>query len=143
MVCSDQEIINDEEIPLLKNIQPDIVIDTDRDLAMRIFINLISNAYKYASDGKSIDVSLYETGSSVIFSVRDYGRGIKEDNLDKIWDRFYREDYARTKYDTSSTGLGLSMVREICDLLGATADVESKFGEGSCFTVTFSRDAEV
>lgn len=143
MVCNDQEIINSGEISLVRDIQPEIYINSDRDLVMRIFINLISNAYKYGSDGKSIDVSLSESGSSAIFSVTDHGQGIKEENIDKIWDRFYRVDYARTKYDASSTGLGLSMVKEICELLGASAEVESKWGSGSCFTVTLPVDLEM
>ena len=142
MVCNDQEIINVGAVPLVRDIEPQIFINSDRDMITRIFINIISNAYKYGSGGESIDVSLMESGSNVLFSVTDHGQGIKAENLDKIWDRFYRVDYARTKCDTSSTGLGLSMVKQICELIGATADVESKWGEGSCFTVTIPIDCE-
>ncbi|MBQ9512608.1 MAG: sensor histidine kinase [Lachnospiraceae bacterium] len=72
----------------------------------------------------------------VALSVRDDGMGIREEELDKIFDRFYRADASRS---TKGNGLGLSMVKKIAELHDAELSVESTEGVGSTFTVVFSK----
>ncbi len=110
----------------------DAVIESDRDLLWNIWDNLVSNAVKYSSEGDEIIVSLEDKGQHVEVSVRDTGAGIRGDDLEMIFDRFYRVDAARS---SEGSGLGLAIVRETVDMLGGTIEVDSVFGEGTRFTV--------
>ncbi|WP_411843919.1 sensor histidine kinase [Salinicoccus sp. HZC-1] len=114
----------------------DVEIDSDRDLLWNIWDNLISNAVKYSSDGDEIAVSLEDKGAHVEVCVQDTGAGIREEELDMIFDRFYRVDEARS---SEGSGLGLAIVRETVDMLGGTIDVESAFGEGTKFIVRLEK----
>lgn len=133
-VCGEQEEINDKSITLERNIAPDITANADRFLIARLFVNLISNAYKYNNENGKITVSLYEEGNNVVFSVSDTGIGISEDNLPKIWERFYQVDPSRTANENGSMGLGLSMVKWIAQKHGGTVTAKSEVGKGSTFT---------
>jgi signal transduction histidine kinase len=97
--------------------------------------NLISNAYKYGKDGGHIWLSLKrgDDGAAVL-SIKDDGIGIPRENLEKIWNRFYQVDPSRTE-DVSGggLGLGLSMVKQISDLLGGNISVTSEEGAGTEF----------
>ena len=101
--------------------------------------NLISNAVAYRKpEGQSkIHVSLTEKDQCIIGVVEDNGIGIREDALPHIWERFYREDAARTK--GSHSGLGLSMVRWIVEMHGGKIRAESRKGEGSRFIFELPR----
>ncbi len=132
-VCDEQEEIHKDGITLIRNITPNICMTTDSMLLARIFINLISNAYSYGKEKGTIEVTLLENNKEVIFSVADDGIGITEENLPKIWERFYQVNTSRTNRD-GNMGLGLSMVKLIADKLGAKLTVKSKLGEGTTFT---------
>lgn len=102
-------------------------------LMTRLLNNLISNAFRYGSDGGHVRVTVRRTGSCAVLSVSDDGAGIPPDQQEKIWQRFYQVDAARSGGE--GTGLGLYMVRQIARLHGGTAAVESAPGQGSTFTV--------
>lgn len=93
--------------------------------------NLVSNAVKYTNEG-SIKVDYYLDGKQVIVEVKDTGIGISEEHLDRLFDRFYRTDKARSR-DKGGTGLGLSVVKSILMAHGSDINVESKVGEGTVF----------
>jgi len=93
--------------------------------------NLVSNAVKYTNGG-SIKVDYYLNGEQVVVEVVDTGIGISEEHLDRLFDRFYRTDKARSR-DKGGTGLGLSVVKSILMAHGSDINVESKVGEGSVF----------
>lgn len=112
------------------------VIESDRDLLWNIWDNLVSNAVKYSSDGDEIVVTLEDKGTYVEVSVRDTGAGIREEEQEMIFDRFYRVDEARS---SEGSGLGLSIVLETVDMLGGTIEVESEFGEGTNFKVKLEK----
>ena len=133
-VCEDMELVKEKNITLHSTIEPDIFIFGNYELLTRMAINLISNAYRYGKEKGKIEVTLKRSGSDVIFSVADNGVGIDKNCIDKIWNRFYRADSSR---NDGSTGLGLSFVKEIAEIHGAEAKVESKKGSGSIFSIVF------
>lgn len=102
-------------------------------LMARLLNNLISNAFRYGSDGGHVRVTVRREAEQAVLTVRDDGQGIPPDQQEKIWQRFYQVDAARSGGE--GTGLGLYMVRQIARLHGGTAEVESVPGQGSTFTV--------
>ena len=97
--------------------------------------NLVGNAIQYNSAGGQVEVSI-EPGDGVqVLRVRDTGIGIPQQDLARIFERFYRVDTARSR-ETGGTGLGLSIVRHAVESHGGTVSVDSLLGEGTTFTVT-------
>ena len=96
--------------------------------------NLLANAIQHHHDGGSVEVTCAAGGRGVIFSVRDDGPGIPAGDQPHIFRRFYRVDKVRTG-STGHTGLGLAIAKAIVDNHGGTIRVESRPGEGACFTV--------
>ena len=94
--------------------------------------NLIDNALQYTPSGGRIDVTACSNGHEVIFTVADTGIGIPESDLERIFERFYRVDAARSR-EAGGTGLGLSIARHIVDAHGGRIWVESAVGQGSRF----------
>jgi two-component system phosphate regulon sensor histidine kinase PhoR len=94
--------------------------------------NLVDNAMQYTPPGGNIDVTAYCNGHEVIFTVADTGIGIPESDLERIFERFYRVDAARSR-EAGGTGLGLSIARHIVDAHGGRIWVESAVGQGSRF----------
>ena len=109
----------------------DIDIYTNEDLLITAIINLLNNAIKYSGSPK-IDVITEQENGNVIISVKDYGVGIKEEHLEKLFTRFYRVDKARSR-QTGGTGLGLAIVKHIAQLHKGSVSVESEVGKGSTF----------
>ena len=102
-----------------------------------LFSNLIQNAVNYCRDNTGrVVISIESTSKKVAVSVQDNGIGIPKENLDKIFDDHFRSKNAVAHY-AGGTGLGLSMVKEIVVLHGASIQVESIVGRGSSFTVRF------
>lgn len=139
IVCDEQIEIHDEKIKLTLRSENKATIIADKSLVARLLINLINNAYKYGRDGGNITVSLTCGDDFAVISVKDDGIGITEENLNKIWDRFYRVDTSRT--DNESMGLGLAMVKQIVQAHGGTAEVNSVPEEGTEFVIKLPTDA--
>ena len=97
--------------------------------------NLVSNAVKYNREGGGVRVGLRTEGASRVMTVTDTGIGIRQQDLPRIFERFYRVDTARSRA-TGGTGLGLSIVRHAVERHGGNVQVESSLGEGTTFTVT-------
>ncbi|MGA1440630.1 MAG: sensor histidine kinase, partial [Ilumatobacteraceae bacterium] len=96
--------------------------------------NLVENAVRYSGDGGSVQIRSSVEGEVVEFTVVDHGIGIPQRDLDRIFERFYRVDRARSR-DTGGTGLGLSSVRHVANNHGGTVSVRSTEGEGSTFVL--------
>ncbi len=110
-------------------------VPTDPQAVESIVGNLITNAIHYSGEGSLIEViGDVDTAGFVRISIKDNGFGIEERHLEKIFDKFYRVKNEKTRFITG-TGLGLRIVKEIIDSMGGKIAVESKFGEGSTFTV--------
>ena len=133
-ISEEQREIHKENVTLYKDITPNITVKVDRNLITRLFINLISNAYKYNKDGGKITVSLKETDKEITASVSDTGIGISEENKKKVWERFFQVNPARTSNLSESAGLGLYMVKWIAELHRGTVTLESELDKGSTFT---------
>ena len=102
--------------------------------------NLISNALKFTKD--RIDLSLQKLDGVCRLTVSDNGAGIAPSEVDKIWDRFYQIDQARSKSNREGSGLGLSVVRKIADLHQAQIELVSELGQGSRFILTFQLEEQ-
>ncbi|MCU0397969.1 MAG: HAMP domain-containing histidine kinase [Cyclobacteriaceae bacterium] len=110
-------------------------LNTDPGLLEVILDNLLSNAVKYSPAGSRIRIEVKED-PQVSISIIDQGVGIKQDDLDKIFQPFYRSDALNHK-NIKGTGLGLSLVQKACDLLSIDLTVESELNKGSSFTLRF------
>lgn len=136
-VCREHQETAERNITLTEMIQPEVKMPGDRTLIIRMFENLLQNAYKYGKENGHIKVELIQNGDQIALSVADDGIGIAPDELPKIWNRFYRIDKARSVIP--GNGLGLAMVRQIAAAHGGSAEAVSESGKGSTFTVTFKK----
>jgi two-component system phosphate regulon sensor histidine kinase PhoR len=110
-------------------------VRSDPERIRRILENLVDNAVKYTPDGGRVDVAAAAgPDGSALVEVADDGPGIAPEHLERIFERFYRVDKARSRA-LGGTGLGLSIVRHLADSIGATVSVESHPGRGTRFTV--------
>ena len=112
------------------------IIKGNKDHLINVFNNLIENAYKYSDEKPMIIIESNNNSSSLEISIKDNGIGIKKGNIDKIFDKFYREPQGNI-HNVKGFGLGLSYVKNIINKLGASILVESKYGSGSIFTIKF------
>ena len=133
-VCEDAAVISDKK--LILDVKDDVMMRMDVTLMTRLVENLISNADKYGRDGGSIWVTLDKRDGRAFLRVADDGIGIAPEEQEKIFQRFYRVDKARSR-EMRSSGLGLSFVDEICRLHGGRITVESTLGKGTVFTLEF------
>ena len=98
-----------------------------------MLINLIDNAIKYTLDGGSVTVAVYkETTTTAYFSCSDTGIGIADENIPRLFERFYRVDKGRSR-SMGGTGLGLAIVKHIVMSMNGHIEVHSKLGEGTEF----------
>ena len=109
----------------------------DQDKISRIVFNLLSNALKYTPAGGEIFVSLKDEGANLRLDVKDTGKGISQDEADKIFERFFQ-----AKGAASGTGIGLALVKSFVELHHGEARVESEPGKGSDFIVVIPREQE-
>jgi len=113
------------------------IIKGNKDHLINVFNNLIENAYKYSDEKPIIIIESSNNSSSLEISIKDNGVGIKKSNIDKIFDKFYREPQGNI-HNVKGFGLGLSYVKNIVNKLGASILVKSKYGSGSTFTLRFN-----
>ena len=109
----------------------------DQEKISRIVFNLLSNALKYTPAGGEIFVSLKDEGANLRLDVKDTGKGISQDEADKIFERFFQ-----AKGAASGTGIGLALVKSFVELHHGEARVESELGKGSDFIVVIPREQE-
>ena len=115
--------------------EPDIPrIRGDKARVEQVLMNMVSNAIKYTKDGGHITIKAGVRGGEVWCSVRDNGIGIPKEDVQKVFDRFYRVDKARSR-ESGGTGLGLSIAHEIVVRHGGRIDLKSRLGHGTTITV--------
>jgi two-component system sensor histidine kinase SenX3 len=115
------------------------VLGDERQLVSAL-VNLLHNAVTYSEPGSVVEVDAAFDRRWVVITVRDQGIGIPAKDLERIFERFYRVDRARSR-ETGGTGLGLSIVRHVATNHGGTVQVVSREGEGSTFTLRLPRSA--
>jgi PAS domain S-box-containing protein len=113
-----------------------VYILADTEAVTQIFDNLIDNAIKYTEPGGRIDICVRRDGERARVDVMDTGIGIPQEDLPRIFERFYRVDKARSR-ELGGTGLGLSIAKHLVQALGGELAVESRLGAGSTFTTWF------
>ena len=114
---------------------PDLVVNGDATQLCTALTNLLDNAIAYSPDGKRVGVAARRRGGDVEVSVSDQGIGIGPADRERVFERFYRVDSARSR-ETGGTGLGLALVKHIAGNHGGRVDVWSVEGTGSTFTIT-------
>jgi two-component system sensor histidine kinase SenX3 len=112
----------------------ELVIAGDRRQLISALSNLLDNAVKYSDPGGSVEVEAVAADDVVVISVADHGIGIPNRDIERVFERFYRVDQARSR-QTGGTGLGLAIVRHVVANHHGSVEVESRLGEGSRFTL--------
>lgn len=131
-ICDDLSLIKMKNIVTECEVEPGIYVNGNYMLLTRLVTNLVSNAYRYGVENGRTVVSLHRDGDFAVLSVKDNGIGIENDDLEKIFHRFYQAD---PSHSDGGTGLGLSMVKEIAAFHHGTVTVNSEPGHGSEFVV--------
>lgn len=129
MIHPDFKFILDDDL------RQDVEVNIYRDHLEQILIILCDNAVKYSTDRKEIHISLSQNYNSVEIGVQDFGEGIANDEVTKVFDRFYRVDKARSR-KKGGNGLGLSIAERLVKGYHGTITVESQLGSGSIFRIT-------
>lgn len=135
-------------LPSIKSKNIDLYIDVDKDLYIyasslrlqQLFSNLINNAIKYNIPNGKISIHAFSDKNHIIVSIKDTGIGIHPENIDKIFDRFYRVNTEETS-EIPGNGLGLSIVKDIVVSYNGDIKINSEVGHGSEFIVSFPRTA--
>jgi two-component system sensor histidine kinase SenX3 len=109
-------------------------VNGDERLLVMAVHNLVVNAVNYSADGSRVGVGVRSHDGVVEISITDQGVGIQEADLDRIFERFFRVDQARSRH-TGGTGLGLSIVKHVVQIHGGDIRVWSQPGRGSTFTI--------
>lgn len=130
-----------------KNIRCDIIgehidVCVDKDKMSQVLNNLISNAVKYTDNYGNIQITVIQENENVVITVEDNGCGIDDNDIQYIFERFYRTDKSRNR-STGGAGIGLTITRAIVQLHGGTIHVESKKGVGSLFKVTIPANKQI
>lgn len=110
----------------------------DRELIRQVLVNLVSNSIKYGRDGGKTLVGFYDLDKSILVEVSDNGKGIEQEHLPRLFERFYRVDKGRAR-DQGGTGLGLSIVKHIIEAHNETINVRSRVHVGSTFGFTLEK----
>jgi len=128
-------LLVENKIDIHNLINEKIILTTDKESFRTIFSNLLNNAIKYSPKGSSIKFLSEQDNNFISISIKDKGYGIDKINIKRIFERFYRTSKARAH--TKGTGLGLALVKQLSQRIGAKVSVQSKINEGSEFFVSF------
>ena len=123
----------DEDIPLIRG---------DKEKIGQVIINILSNAVKYTPNGGKIVIKAENRSQYAIVSVQDNGIGVPEEDIPRLFERFYRVEKSRTS-QTGGTGLGLAIAKEIICAHGGDITVESKVGQGTTMTIAIPFEASI
>ena len=138
MVFSMEAAAKEKEIHISYSIEPQIMVKSNSDKIKQLVMILLDNAHKYTNEKGKIDITLEKDKKMIVFRVRNTGKGIAEENLSKIFNRFYRGDRSR-HIEKNSFGLGLSIAKSIANELGGEIHVSSEENNLTTFTVMLPR----
>ncbi|WP_181703741.1 PAS domain-containing sensor histidine kinase [Chthonobacter albigriseus] len=136
-----QDRIADARINLVVDVPETIgTFTADEKRVRQVLFNLLSNAIAFSEDGGRVDVVCRREGEDILFTVRDQGRGIPEDYIEAVFDRFVSR---ATGSRRRGAGLGLSIVKSFVELHGGTVEIRSREGEGTTVTCRFPARQEI
>ena len=131
-----EKSIKEKNVKIEKNIQNECSFKGSRILINELVYNLLENAIRYNKNSGKVFIAIRNIGKSLLFSVEDSGIGIPEEDQNRVFERFYRVDKARSR-ETGGTGLGLSIVRHAAIYHNARIRLKSRLGEGTLIEVYF------
>jgi signal transduction histidine kinase len=135
IVSTIQDSIRHKEFVIKVEIEENLQsIMVDRAAITQAITNLIDNAIKYSGDAKNILVRAFAENQYLIITIKDFGVGIRKEEIDKVFERFYRGGDALTR-TVKGSGLGLTLVKQIVEVHNGNVNVESKPGDGSTFSI--------
>lgn len=108
------------------------IVNGDEEKIKQVVANLLTNAIKFAGEDKMVNITLKRRGKVVVCRVEDHGKGIAPEELDHVWERYYRASSNMVR-PAEGSGLGLSIVKEILTMHKSDFGVESNVGKGSTF----------
>ena len=127
-----ETVWEEKEIGIEADIPDGIFLDSDPELLSLVWHNLFSNAFKFTPSGGRVTITLSQADGAITFSVQDTGCGMSEETQKHIFEKFYQGDTSRA---TQGNGLGLALVKRVCDITGAKVRVESEEGRGAKFSI--------
>jgi len=139
IVESFEPLIMGKNITINKEIHENIMVLGDKDHFNRILINILSNAYKYTNEGGQISVALKENHKTVEIIIEDTGIGIPKEDINLVFERFYRSDLSRSR-GTGGTGIGLTITKTLVEANGGHISIESDLGKGTKVLCQFQRE---
>jgi signal transduction histidine kinase len=122
----------DKHLSIQVDIPEDLIVNADRDCLHDIFINLLSNAFKFTSDGGQILITANRKDNYILNEIRDTGIGIPKGHMEKIFEEFYQVETGKD----GGTGLGLAIAKRMVEEHGGKIWGESQMGKGSTFYFT-------
>lgn len=136
-----QTKLDNKDIKIKKTTDPELpLIKVDKMRLHQVMINLLENAISYSPEKGKIFIEVEKIGSEIKVSVIDEGPGLPDDKIDKIWQRFYKIDKARTRTKQKGSGLGLSIVKNIIKKHDGRVEVENTSGKGAKFSFYIKLD---
>ncbi len=133
-----EPFFDDLELRLEQSLEP-VTVDLDRSRFRRVLANLLDNAIKFSEAGGEVAVRLVRRGAEGVLEIEDHGRGIPAEEIDRVFERFYR---ASNTLEVQGTGLGLPIVRSLIEAHGGRLEVESELGVGSLFRIVLPLSAD-
>jgi two-component system phosphate regulon sensor histidine kinase PhoR len=128
-----QRKLEEKNIELKLMLEP-VIVQGDPNRLVQVMMNLLINAITYSTSKTTITVRLFQRGDEAIIEVEDQGIGIEASEIDRLFERFYRVDRARSR-NSGGTGLGLSIVKHLIEAHHGKVEVESEVGAGTTFTI--------
>ncbi|MBP9708173.1 MAG: PAS domain-containing protein [Oligoflexales bacterium] len=135
------ELIRQKDLKINFYTEREIAIPMQSSLLEQAFKNIVENAIKYSAQKTLIEVTLTSDENRIFVKIRDQGRGIEKQHLNRIFERFYRVDAGRSRAEGGS-GLGLSLVKHIILIHHGVIEVDSEVNKGSCFTISWPNTIE-
>jgi signal transduction histidine kinase len=136
LVEANLDFLEEKNLELKLDIEDALKVKFEKRYLSIVINNLLTNAIKYTNEG-SIEIKAFKSKNKTELHIKDSGIGISKKDQEKIFERFYRVDKARTT-TKDGTGLGLSIVKKICDRFDTKININSKIGEGSTFILIFN-----
>ncbi len=118
---------------------PRITVYANRQMLEEMIYNLCDNGIRYNKPNGKVEVSIKENNENIVFMVSDTGIGISKENINRIFERFYRVDKSRSK-QTGGTGLGLAIVKHIAEQMNAQIQIDSELEKGTTITILFPKN---